>query len=1152
MEKPGRRLIGGAPEGADALVVAELAQGRDLIFVAKDDVGAARLEDALKFFAPAIERLRFPAWDVLPYDRAPPLAEIVSRRIDALTGLCRPRPRAGRIVLTTVAALLQRVPPRASFADAQLTITAVQKLDPAAVAAFAERHGYRPSDVVMEPGEFAVRGGIVDLFPPGRDEPLRFDFFGDTLEQIRAFNPESQRTSERLATVELKPMSEIALSDDAVARFRVGYRALFGAVGDDDPLYQAVSAGKRHVGMEHWLPLFHDRLETLIDYAPDAVIALDPGVEAAADERLALIAEYYTARRDVAQAAPSAAEAPYRPLPPNRLYLDRAAWDELLAGRPVAELSPFAPPEDLGGAIDAGGRTGPDFAHFRTEPNGDPFAELGRHLVAQRALNRIVVLTGQTPGSRDRLISVLREHSIEGLAVVEDWAGARTLGGAVGVTVLGLGRGFETPGLAIVTEEDIFGERLIRPARRRGRPENFISEVAALNQGDLIVHADHGIGRFERLETIEVSGAPHDCLRLIYAGDDKLFLPVENIELVSRYGSEMAWAQLDKLGAASWQARKSKTKTRLREMAEELIKIAAARKLRRGVRLVRPTESFEEFCARFPFQETEDQARAIDDTLADLETGHPTDRLICGDVGFGKTEVVLRAAFVTVMSGKQVAVVVPTTLLARQHYQVFRARFAEFPVRIAQLSRLVTPKQADAIKAELKEGKIEIVIGTHALLSQSIGFKDLGLLVVDEEQHFGVRHKERLKQLKADVHVLTLSATPIPRTLQMALLGVRDLSLISTPPVDRLAVRTFVTPYDRVVIREALLREHHRGGQSFYVCPRIEDIDELLIQLKELAPELKLAVAHGQMATKQIEDTMASFYDGAVDVLLSTQIIESGLDLPRVNTIVIHRADMFGLAQLYQLRGRVGRSKIRAYAYLTIPARQALTETAAKRLEVMQTLDSLGAGFSLASYDLDIRGAGNLLGEEQSGHIREVGIDLYQQLLEDAVAAARSEGIPAASSDTDWSPQISTGIPVLIPETYVADLGVRMGLYRRIATIADPTESESFAAELIDRFGPLPSEVENLLQTVAVKHLCLKAGVERIEAGPRGAVLSFREGRFANPQGLVDFVIRQPGAARVRPDQKLVLTRAWDDGTARLAGVKATLEKLVHIASQPN
>jgi transcription-repair coupling factor (superfamily II helicase) len=716
------------------------------------------------------------------------------------------------------------------------------------------------------------------------------------------------------------------------------------------------------------------------------------------------------------------------------------------------------------------------------------------------------------------------------------------------LAVLGLESGFETAEAVVIAEQDILGDRLVRPRRAARRPENFIAELSALSAGDLVVHVDHGIGRFIGLKTILAAGAPHDCLEIHYAGNDKLFLPVENIELLSRYGSEETAVDLDRLGGGAWQARKSRMKKRILEMAGELIKIAAERQLREAPRLTAEQGAYDEFCAGFPYDETEDQLTTINAVLDDLASGRPMDRLVCGDVGFGKTEVALRAAFVSAMAGKQVAVVVPTTLLARQHFKTFSERFRKFPLKVAHASRLVPAADLAKTRAGLADGNIDIVIGTHALLGKNIRFKDLGLLVVDEEQHFGVSHKERLKALRSEVHVLTLTATPIPRTLQLALTGVRELSIIASPPVDRLTVRTFVSPFDPLIVREAVLRERYRGGQAFYVCPRIEDLAEARAFLDQKIPEAKVTVAHGQMPPTALEDVMSAFYDGKYDVLLSTAIIESGLDIPTANTLIVHRADRFGLSQLYQLRGRVGRSKTRAYALFTLPVQRRITPQAERRLKVLQSLDTLGAGFQLASHDLDIRGAGNLLGEEQSGHIKEVGFELYQQMLEEAVASLKA-GIAEPVADR-WSPQITIGMPVLIPEDYVADLSVRLALYRRLADLDDERDIDGFAAELVDRFGPMPDEVRHLLDTVVIKALCRRANVAKIETGPKGAVLSFREDRFANPEGLVAYIREQGVAARVRPDMKVVLFEDWERPEQRLAGAAAILRDLVGIAER--
>lgn len=1147
----GRVTIASAPEGLDAFVVARLARARGrVLHVARDDTRLAALERAIGFVDPALAVLGFPAWDCLPYDRVSPNGEIVSRRVEALAGLAAMDPGNGPlVVLTTVNAVLQRVPPRRYFDGASLTLKVGEELPLDDLLAVFVRSGYGRSDTVREPGEYAVRGGIVDVFPTGMAEPVRLDFFGDELEAVRRFDAMTQRTTGSLDRVVFRPVGEALLDDEAIQRFRSGYRNQFGAEVAADPVYEAVSAGQRHGGMEHWLPLFHDGMETLLDYLGEPAVTLDHQVEEAAVARFEQIAEYHDARRQMMRSGGAEAGGIYRPLPIDALYLSAEEWGALLADRPVGALTPFAAPPGAA-VIDLGATGGLDLAEARTR-GGSAVYDAARDLIrVEQAAGRRVVVAGYSEGSRDRLASLLRDHDLEPIEPVDSLAAAEALPvGTVAATVLPLERGWRRGGLTLVAEPDVVGERMVRPSsRRRRRGEEFLQEVGALESGDYVVHAEHGIGQYLGLETLEIGGAPHDCLRLAYAGGDKLFVPVENIDVLSRYGSADSNAQLDRLGGAAWQARKARVKKRLRDMAEGLIAIAAEREVRQTEPLYPPPGVYDEFCARFPYTETDDQLRAIDDVLGDLGSGRPMDRLVCGDVGFGKTEVALRAALVAALQGYQVAVVVPTTLLCRQHFRAFRERFQGLPIRIEQLSRLVSAKDAAEIRRGIASGDVNLVVGTHAVLSKQIAFDNLGLLVVDEEQHFGVAQKERLKDLRKEVHVLTMTATPIPRTLQMALSGVRELSLIATPPVDRLAVRTFVMPYDGVIIREAILRERYRGGKTFYVCPRIEDLVRVQERLVKLVPEVKIGVAHGRMAPTELEDAMTTFTDGGYDVLLSTNIVESGLDIPSANTIVIHRADMFGLAQLYQLRGRVGRSKTRAYGYLTTHPSKVLSPVSKRRLEVMQTLDSLGAGFSLASHDMDIRGAGNLLGEEQSGHVKEVGIELYQELLREAVEAAKSgEGMDV--EEAGWTPQIAIGMPVMIPEAYVPDLSVRMSLYRRIVTLSDEAEIDAFAAELVDRFGAMPAEVENLLKIVAIKRLCRVAGVEKVDAGPKGAILAFRNNDFRNPAGLVSFMQKQAGTVQLRPDHKLVYRRPWDKPEQRVVGLTRLMQELAVIAA---
>jgi transcription-repair coupling factor (superfamily II helicase) len=1152
-------LISSVADGQDALVVADLARAEasaervaSVVHVVRDDRRLSAMETALGFVAPELDVLTLPAWDCQPYDRVSPSAAITARRMMTFARLASTRSSAERprVVLTTINALLQRVPPQARIARETLSAAPGNTVDMDALVQWLEINGFQRTATVRDTGEYAVRGGIVDLYAPGLPEPLRLDFFGDTLESIRGFDAETQRTTHQLRSLDLVPMSEVKLTTETIRRFRQGYVAAFGAATRDDTLYEAVSEGRRHPGLEHWLPLFHDGLDTLFDYLPGVPLVLDPLLEDAAEERLAQISDYYEARRNQPAAGATGGASPYKPLPPDALYLPKTEWAERVKSAAVARLTPFAQPESEARlVIDAGGRQGRNFAPERADGTTNIFEAAVAHIRDLQAGGRKVVVAAWSEGSRERLGSVLADHGLKKMTPVGRLSVALGLPqGEVGLAVWGLESGFEVGDLAVIGEQDILGDRLVRQKRKSRRAQDFISEVSSLSAGDLVVHVDHGIGRFIGLKTIDVAGAPHDCLELHYAGGDKLFLPVENIDLLSRYGSEDTEVALDKLGGAAWQARKSKLKQRIREMAGALIKVAAARALKEAPRVVSPPGLYDEFAARFPYEETEDQQNAIDAVLDDLASGRPMDRLVCGDVGFGKTEIALRAAFAVAMSGRQVAVVVPTTLLARQHFRAFEERFQGLPLKVGQASRFVSATELKVVKEQLADGRLDIVVGTHALLGKAIRFKDLGLIVVDEEQHFGVGHKERLKDLRAEVHVLTLTATPIPRTLQLALTGVRELSIIATPPVDRLAVRTFVTPFDPLSVREALLRERYRGGQSFYVCPRIEDIAEVKSFLDREIPEVKVAVAHGQMAAGQLEDVMGAFYDGKFDVLLSTTIVESGLDIPRANTLIVHRADMFGLAQLYQLRGRVGRSKLRAYALLTVPPTRRLTQAAERRLKVLQSLDTLGAGFQLASHDLDIRGAGNLLGEEQSGHIREVGYELYQQMLEEAVAQLKA-GVEETTEDT-WSPTITVGAPVMIPDTYVPDLDVRLELYRRLSTLDTDTEIEAFGAELIDRFGSLPEEVEQLLKIVSIKALCRRANVEKVEAGPKGTIVSFRDSSFANPEGLVAYVAEQGSLAKVRPDMRIVFIDDFPTPASRLKGTTAILRNLVRIAER--
>lgn len=1147
-QSSGAETVYGVPQGADALAIAEAvrADGRPAVFIARDFARAVEMRSALAGFAPDLPVVRFDPWDCLPYDRVSPSADISAARVAVLATLQRLKGKTPLVLVTSINAALQRTMPGEVVNEAMFAAKPGNTVNIDALTSFLLANGYARASTVREAGEFAIRGGLIDIFPPGSGEPARLDFFGDTLESIRAFDPATQRSTKARKSLRLTAASEVLLTEETITRFRRQYREHFGAAGDD-PLYEAVSAGRKHAGMEHFLPLFYETTGSLFDFTGEAQLFLDHQAEEAMKERHEQVTDYYEARAeapDLGKASGFAAPV-YRPLPPEALYLSpQQAMDRLLAGR-LRSLTPFAPPEGRR-ALDFGARQGRSFAAERSVENINIYNSLSDHFKELSAQGKQTFLACHSAGSASRMASVLADHGVSPLQEAGNWTEAKKASpGAVTLLTLPLETGFETDSIAVVSEQDVLGDRLVR-RRKRKRASNFLTEASSLSIGDLVVHVDHGVGRYDGLKTLEVGGAPHDCLQLVYAGGDKLFLPVENIDLLSRYGSDDPNAGLDRLGGASWQGRKAKMRQRIRMMAEELIKIAAKRKMKRADVLTPQTGPYDEFCNRFPYAETDDQLNAIEDVLEDLGSGQPMDRLICGDVGFGKTEVALRAAFVAAMSGRQVAVIAPTTLLVRQHYRNFAERFSGFPVRVKQLSRMVSTRDASETRAGLTDGSVDIVIGTHALLAKSVKFRDLALMIVDEEQHFGVKHKERLKEFRADTHVLTLTATPIPRTLQLSMSGIRDLSLIATPPVDRLAIRTSIGPFDPVVAREMLLREHYRGGQSFFVAPRVSDLATLSEFLAEQVPEVKFRVAHGQMAAGELDDIMNAFYDGKFDVLVATTIIESGIDVPAANTMLIWRADMFGLAQLYQLRGRVGRSKARAYAYLTTSPRKKMTAGAERRLKVLQSLDTLGAGFTLASHDLDIRGAGNLLGEEQSGNVKEVGVELYQHMLEEAVASLREGGGDA--DEEAWSPQINIGTSVLIPEDYVEDLDVRMSLYRRLSDVTGDEEIEAFGAELIDRFGPLPAEAEHLLEIVGIKAACREAGVAKIDAGAKGAVVSFRNNGFANPAGLVEFIGTSPYDVKLRPDQKLVFKQNWPDEKSRLKGCRRVLALLGDIA----
>ncbi len=1128
--------LSSVPTGFQPPLLADLARAAKsrCVFIAPDESAMRAIASTAAFFAPDLEIVQFPAWDCLPYDRASPTLRVMAERVAALHRL-QGKLKGPQLLLTTANAVTQRVLTPFRVRQLVARLAPGERIGRDKLAMLLQANGYVRTDTVHDQGEYAVRGGIVDLYPSGEEHALRLDFFGDEIESVRTFDAQDQRTTGRIDGFVLLPASEALLDEESIKRFRGRYRETFGATATGDPLYQAVSEGRRMAGMEHWLPLFEDKMATLFDHlGEDDVVVRDTGVAAAAESRFESVADYYENRQRAEAGQPGS----FRPLVAKSLYLDDKEWAAGLAVTVSHVTTPFHEPETAT-VLDFGVDGPRDFGPERSAQT-NVYESVVDHLSKLRKLGKRPILASYSIGARERLGNLLADHGLKGGKHAETWQEALAVAdtaksAGVALVVLPLDHGYAAPGIAVLTEQDMLGDRLVHRKKRKKSADAFLAELATLTPGDLVVHTEHGIGRYEGLTSIPVGQSPHDCVALSYAGGDKLYVPVENIDVLSRYGSSEEGATLDKLGGEGWQRRKSKMKERIREIAGELIATAAERALHPGDVLEPDHSGYPSFVDRFPYEETEDQDRAIEDVLGDLSAGKPMDRLIVGDVGFGKTEVALRAAFVAAMGGKQVAVVCPTTLLARQHYNNFVSRFEGFPMNMGRLSRLVTASEAKATKEGLANGTIDVVIGTHALLAKNIDFKRLGLVIVDEEQRFGVTHKERLKGLRADVHMLTLTATPIPRTLQMAMSGIRELSVIQTPPVDRLAVRTYIMPFDPVVLREALLREHYRGGQSFVVTPRVADLPDIEDFLRQQVPEIRFVVAHGQMSPTEVEERMSAFYDKKFEVLVSTTIIESGIDIASANTMIVHRADRFGLAQLYQLRGRVGRSKTRAYAYLVTPPERQMSVTAEKRLKVLSDLDSLGAGFQLASHDLDIRGAGNMLGDEQTGHIKEVGFELYQAMLEEAIMDAKSGGL-ASGRPKDFSPQITVDAPILIPEEYVPDLDLRMGLYRRLNELEEGREIEAFAAEMIDRFGPLPDATDNLIRVIEIKLNAKRACVSKIDVGPKGVLVSFHNDTPPNIEKLLAYVERLNGVARLRPDSKLVLQRAWGDPKARLHG----------------
>jgi len=1122
--------IGEVPQESYPFIAYKAAKEVDkpIIYIAINDQKAKQAYDILNALLNDRKIYYFPAWDTLPYDRISPNLEIISQRLKALSELSVSdiKKQKKSVIVTTVNSLLTKIIPKNILKENYFTISLNDEISQNKVTNFLISNSYHRTETVSDPGEFAIKGSLFDIFPLGYKNPLRIDFFGDNVDSIKEFDPITQITTKKIKSFKLIPANEVILNDQYTANFKSNYKNLFNVNYSDDLLYESISIKRQFIGMEHWLPLFYNKLDSLTDYLEDPVFICDKLFTEAISERAKAIRDYYDTRKSVTK---TKNEQPYNPIPPELLYYSDEDISKLQENYKFVTLNNFS--ESQGYAIESNIVSVPNFFLESKSKKNSVFELLKKFLSEQKKYikSKNIIITSHNNIGLKKLQEILTHYELE--AIIQDKLPSSP-NGLINLMVMPIESGFITGEYIFISEQDILGTKVIRKENTRRKAEKLILEAGSLSIGEYIVHKEHGVGKFIGLKTISVTGTEHDFISLEYFGGDKLYVPVENLDLITRYGSNQEITKLDKLGSSSFQDRKAKLKKRIKDIAEDLIKVASQRQIKQGQSFKAEEEFLNEFESRFKFDETDDQLSAIKDVTEDLKSGKIMDRLICGDVGFGKTEIAMRAAFIVFNSYStkekpQIAVIVPTTLLARQHYKNFMERFQGFNCNIKQLSRMVSKTELKNTKLGLEDGSVDIVIGTHALLSKNVKFKNLTLAIIDEEQHFGVTQKERIKELKNNIHLLTLSATPIPRTLQMSLNGIKDMSLLATPPIDRMAVRSFIMPFDKVVIRDAILREYYRGGRVFFVCPKIKDLDKEEEKLRKLVPEVKIVKAHGGLKSETLDQIMNDFCDAKYDVLLSTSIVESGIDIPEANTIIIHHADKFGLSQLYQLRGRVGRSKIRAYAYFTFDAKRTLTPLAEKRLEVMQTLDGLGAGFTLASYDLDIRGAGNLLGQEQSGHIKEVGAELYQALLNEAIEKIKHQ--ETDDDEKDFSPQVNLGLSVLIPENYVSDINAKMELYRRIAHLENEEEAYKLMSELEDRYGKIPAQVENLVEIINLKNKCKKLNIEKFDVGPKAMVISFFNNEFSNPESLMQYVLSNNLNTKIRPDHKLVFSINTND-----------------------
>lgn len=1155
------------PADSHAFLASEISKNfseNDIVFIAKNDAEMEVLQQQLLFFNPTLPILLFPAWDCLPFDRASPKSLISSSRIKALHKLANRALGQKFFIITSINSLLQKIISKNEITSSGLFLQVGSKISIDQISEFLVLKGYRRESLASDVGEFATRGGIMDIVMQEAMEIVgyRLDFFGQELESIKTFDPVTQLSTENLRQIEILPASEVVLNQKTVENFRKNYRHNFGHSLNDN-LYSAISEGRSHLGMEHFLPFFYDEnLVSLFTYLQNPLCFFGDEIRQIAEQRSKLILEYYQMRADDSKVRDAQI---YNPVKPDLLYFnDEEFFANLKKDVTTIEFKQFDYAGENERIIDLEFKPIPDFALAGRANKKDPlellkefyFANSASLNSAQNSSPKAKLLVACLSNSfKERLEKTFFDYQIpstfiNNFAEIEKIKPARAA-----LFNMPTHFGFYNSDFFLVGQQALFGEKIARKKiTSKDDAKRIIEEGLAINNGELVVHRDYGIGKFQGIFLIETSGIKIDMLKILYANDDALFVPVDDINLISRYGADNPLIQLDRLGAGAWKNRREKVRSRIKLAAEELMKVAAARQIKKAPIFAPQSEFYEEFKNRFGFIETDDQLRAINEVEEDLLKGSPMDRLICGDVGFGKTEVAMRAAAVVVSNNDenrnfQIAIVAPTTLLVRQHYKNFSERFSQSGVKIVQLSRLITPSKAKEIRAQIESGEAQIIIGTHALLQKTLKFKNLALVIIDEEQHFGVAQKERLKEMRNEVHIITLSATPIPRTLQMSLTGVKDLSLIATPPLDRLAVRNFVMPYDSVMVREAVMREYNRSGRVFFVVPRVRDIDEMEARLKILLPEIKIAHAHGQMPANQLDGIMNDFVDGKIDLLISTTIVESGIDIKEANLMIIYRADMFGLSQLYQLRGRVGRGKVRAYCYFMLDNRKRISDDTKKKLEVMQNLDALGVGFSIASHDMDIRGSGNLLGDEQSGHINETGVELYQQMLLEAIENLKNEPTVATNEEfSDYSIAIKLAISLLIPESYISDLALRMSFYKRIANISNAGEEENLIAELVDRFGKIPLEIFDLIKISNLKHSCAKVGISRLEMAGGGILISFKNDSFKNPDKLLALIFASKDRMKLSGNSKVLFlgkTNSKEEKFALAFAIIQQLEKLL-------